>query len=337
MNILLTSVGRRSYIVEYFRQALAGAGVVFAANSELTYAVSQADNHIITPLIYDPDYIPFLLQYCQDKKITALLSLFDVDLAVLAKSRFAFQKIGTRVILAEDKMIEMCNDKWKTHQLAKRLGLMSPATYKSLGGAQRALECGDLRFPVILKPRWGMASIGIYIANNHDELRVLYAKSNDDAMSGHLKYESSATSSEAILIQELLFGKEYGLDIVNDLEGNFVAVFAKHKAVMRAGETDIGVTVDPAPFKAMALSISQEIRHESVLSLDCFRNNAGIFLTELNCRISGHYPISHLAGVNVPMQIIRWLNGKGTDADLLKCEVGVTVIKDLEPRVFKFH
>ena len=33
MNVLLTCVGRRNYMVEYFREALNGRGQVYAANS----------------------------------------------------------------------------------------------------------------------------------------------------------------------------------------------------------------------------------------------------------------------------------------------------------------
>ena len=33
MNILLTSAGRRTYLVEYFKEALAGHGKVYASNS----------------------------------------------------------------------------------------------------------------------------------------------------------------------------------------------------------------------------------------------------------------------------------------------------------------
>ena len=332
MNILLTSVGRRSYIVDYFKQALGGEGMVLAANSERTYALNQADRYVITPLIYDPDYIPFLLRYCREHRVDALLSLFDVDLLVLARHRSAFSEIGTQVILADDTVVEICNDKWQTHELTKRLGLMSPATYTTLEGAQSALVDGELHYPVMLKPRWGMASMGIYTANNDDELRVLYAKSTEDVFTSHLKYESAATRSAAVLIQQRLVGQEHGLDIVNDLDGNLVALFAKRKVVMRAGETDVGITVDPEPFLKMAEAISSTLRHQAILSLDCFQCETGIFITELNCRISGHYPIAHLAGADVPLQIVRWLKGEGTDAPLLACKTGVTVIKDLAPR-----
>ena len=67
MNILLTSAGRRTYLVEYFREALEMAGLsglIHAANSELSPALLSADRQVITPLIYEDEYIPFVLDYC---------------------------------------------------------------------------------------------------------------------------------------------------------------------------------------------------------------------------------------------------------------------------------
>ena len=62
MNILLTSAGRRTYMVDYFKQALHGTGLVFAANSQMSPALSRADGFFLTPIIYSEEYIPFLLE-----------------------------------------------------------------------------------------------------------------------------------------------------------------------------------------------------------------------------------------------------------------------------------
>ena len=88
MNLLLTSVGRRSYLVKYFKEAVGGSGKVHAANSsELNPSFQIADCSVITPLIYSDEYIPFLLEYCRKHYIDALISLLDLDLPVLAAHR----------------------------------------------------------------------------------------------------------------------------------------------------------------------------------------------------------------------------------------------------------
>lgn len=334
MNILLTSVGRRKYLIEYFKEAMAGGGEVHAANSMETLATQAADFSFISPNVYDKNYIPILLDYCKKSSIKALLSLFDVDLLMLAKHREDFAEIGVKALLADEASILICNDKWKTFQCLTELGVGTPRTYLTLNDAKQAVSSGKLSYPVIVKPRWGMASIGLYTANDRDEMNVLYRKSEKDAFDSHLKYESSFTPDTAIIIQEKLDGTEYGIDVLNDLEGNYVATWVKKKIAMRSGETDLGETVSPKPFEGIARILSEKIGHEALLSVDCIVIGADIFVTELNCRISGHYPLSHLAGVDLPRQILKWLAGEGTDNSLLQCKEGLLMAKDLVPTIF---
>ena len=116
LNILLTSVGRRSYLVKYFKEALNGLGMVHVANSsEMSPAFQIADKYVVTPLIYDEGYIPFLMEYCEENKIHAIISLFDVDLLVLAKNKEEFLEKGVTVIVSDYSAVKVCNDKWRTY------------------------------------------------------------------------------------------------------------------------------------------------------------------------------------------------------------------------------
>ncbi|MGN0028110.1 MAG: carbamoyl phosphate synthase-like protein, partial [Clostridium sp.] len=77
MNILITSVGRRSYLVNYFKEALGEKGEIHVANSSsVSPAFQYADKSVVTPLIYDDNYIPFLKKYCIENNIDAIISLF---------------------------------------------------------------------------------------------------------------------------------------------------------------------------------------------------------------------------------------------------------------------
>ena len=112
MNILLTSAGRRTYLVEYFKKALGGQGKVYASNSIDTYTLHQADGYVITPTIYDKEYINFLISYCKKNRISAIISLFDIDLPVLAKHKDDFEKEGIKVVVSDYNVTQICNDKW---------------------------------------------------------------------------------------------------------------------------------------------------------------------------------------------------------------------------------
>ena len=169
INILLTSAGRRAYIVDYFK-ACNGIGKVHASNSDYTISLQRADAYFISPLIYDESYIPSIIRYCQANDITAVLSLFDIDLLVLAKNCKAFVDVGIQLILAPADFVENCNDKWSTYQFVLSQGLQSPKTYLHVEDVKNAIKNGELSYPIIMKPRWGMASMGIYKVINDTEL-----------------------------------------------------------------------------------------------------------------------------------------------------------------------
>lgn len=335
MNILLTSAGRRTYMVNYFKQALGNQGKVFASNSVLTYTLLQADEYVITPNIYDKGYVKFLLDYCAKKEIDAIISLFDIDLPVLAKHKDDFNAIGVQLVVSNYDVTQICNDKWKTYQFLLELGLNQSPAYISLTEAYSAISTGALSFPIFVKPRWGMGSIGIYKADNIEELNVLYQKLQHEIFNTYLRFESAEDENQCIIIQQAIKGQEYGMEILNDLDGNYVATFTKKKIAMRSGETDIAITVDPLPLECIGKKISNALRHKAVLDVDFFMTEDNrIYILEMNCRFGGQYPFTHCAGVNIPLQIVQWLSGDKTDYRLLQQKNGIKSCKEILPAIY---
>lgn len=332
MNILLTSAGRRSYIVDYFKKAN-GVGKVYASNSVFSIALKKADGYFISPLIYDDSYIPSIISFCKEKDINAVLSLFDIDLLILAQNASKFKENGIELVLAPADFVKVCNDKYATYKYVTALGIKSPKTFISTKDVKDSIAVGDISYPIMIKPRWGMASMGIYKVDNDQELDFFSQKCKKDIFSSYLKYESSMTKDEAVIYQEVMTGEEYGLDVLNDLNGKYVGTFAKQKVTMRSGETDLGRTVDPAPFIKTASLIASNSGHHGICSVDCFKKDGEIYVIEMNCRISGHYPLAYLAGFNYPQLVVDWLNGKGTNANLLKFNTELFIIKDLCPTI----
>lgn len=332
MNILLTSAGRRTYLVKYFKNALRGKGLVYASNSIPTYTLTQADEFIITPNIYDEEYISFLLKYCCRQHISTVISLFDIDLPILAQNKQEFLDNGINLLVSDYEVTKICNDKWATYKYLSELRLSQPKSYINIDAAKQALYSKEVEFPLILKPRWGMGSIGVYTIDTEQELNVLYRKLHSEIFETYLRYESQIDTEQCIIIQEKITGDEYGLEIINDLKGNYVTTFAKKKLAMRSGETDIAEIVDNIEFVKTANIIANNLKHIGILDCDCFKTDSGdLIILEMNCRFGGQYPFSHIAGADVPKQIINWLEGKDTDLSLLNPRIGVKCCKEVVP------
>lgn len=331
MNLLFTSVGRRSYLVKYFKDVLGDKGEVHVANSSaISPAFLVADKAVVTPLIYDNNYIPFLLEYCKNNYITAVISLFDIDLPVLSKHRDDFAKIGTTVVVSDYETVEVCNDKWKTFCHLSKHGFDVPATFISLDEAIDSLSQGVISYPVMVKPRWGMGSIAVFEAENEEELRIFYAKAMRGIQNTYLKYESALDIEKSVLIQEKLKGQEYGLDVINDLDCKYVTTIAKMKYAMRSGETDCAVTVDRPDLKQLGEKLSNAMHHRANLDVDVFLTEDKCYVLEMNARFGGGYPFSHMAGVNLPLAIAKWLNHESVDKEVLTERINIMCQKDIQ-------
>lgn len=322
MNILFSCAGRRTYLLKYFKGNMSEGDKVVATDMQLSApALQVADVKLQVPAVYDPKYVDITLQICKEQKIDALLSLNDLELPILAENKARFEAEGVKIIVSDPSVIDIAFDKYKTAQWIESLGLKSPKTYVRLEEAKHALQTGDLHFPLFMKPRWGSGSIGLESIADMEELDIYY-----HLLMKKIKKTILATASvgdEYILIQEKLTGKEFGLDVMNDLEGNNVAVSVKQKLAMRAGETDKAVTVDLPEVRKIGHKIGSALKHIGNLDVDVMQNEKGEYcVLELNPRFGGGFPFSYEAGVNLPKAIIEWVKGNKVDDSILQPEYG---------------
>ncbi|MBD5531507.1 MAG: ATP-grasp domain-containing protein [Lachnospiraceae bacterium] len=330
MNLFITSAGRRGYIVEYFKEVIGNEGKVYVGNSSsLSAAFFYADGQIMTPLIYDSAYIPFLIDFCQKNQIDFLISLFDIDLFVLAQNKEKFKEIGTEVIVSEPQVVDRCNDKWKTYLFCKENGISTAKTYLNPEEVYSDLEKNTLLFPMIIKPRWGMGSIAMFEAENRKELELLYEKCKRDIQRSYLKYEAAFDLDHCVIIQQKLTGAEYGVDIINDLNGNYCGNVVRKKYAMRSGETDCAAVVRDEAVSHFAERLGKCSGHIGNMDVDVFVDKGEVCLLEMNARFGGGYPFSHLAGVNLPKAIVKWLKGEALTDELTVKEYNRIIQKDI--------
>lgn len=310
MNILFTCAGRREYLLRYFKEQLGDSGKIIGCDMQLSApALTAADIAITVPSVYDEAYIPALVSICKEYKVTAIISLNDLELPILSEVREKFLEMGVTIIVSSPEVIDICFDKYKTANYIKSLGLNTPKTYLGLAEAKSAIENGELTFPLVIKPRWGSGSIGIEFVDNLAELEMVY-KLLQHKVAKSILGKISSTSDNYLLIQKKICGSEYGLDIMNDLNGNHIAVSVKQKLGMRSGETDKAITVDNPEIRSIGSKLGQSLKHIGNLDVDVLEQKGCFYVLELNPRFGGGFPFSYEAGVNLPGAIIAWLKGE---------------------------
>lgn len=318
MNVMLTSVGRRSYMVKYFKKAIGNNGKVYVCNSDpLSPAFSYADKSVLSPLIYSDEYIPFLVDYCKMHNISVVLSLFDIDQLVLAQNKSLFNDNGILVIVSNENFVAICNDKLKCMLYLSENGFCVPATYTRIEVLEKDIKDGKLAFPIVVKPRFGCGSIGIYYANDHDELVMTKRFCKRKIHDTYLKYESAHVLDD-VIFQEVIQGQEYGIDVMNDLTGSNRAIVIKEKLAMRAGETDVcRISHNQEVYNTMK-KLASLSKHIGNLDCDVIFCKGSTYVLDLNSRFGGGYPFSYEAGYDLPKALIKWCEGKDISPEELK-------------------
>lgn len=328
MNVLVTCAGRRSHTIAAFKEAVRGRGLVFACDSSADApALQEADDAFLVPLLGAPGYLDALLAICRERHVGLLVPTLEPELPLLAEARSRFRDAGTVALVSSAKVVATCYDKLETARFLATLNLPVPATWLSLEAANAALARGELRLPLVVKPRWGVGSIGLAFAEDDEELALCFRLAAKQVARSCFAEMSATDPERCVLIQECLGGVEFGLDIVNDLEGRHVCTFVKRKLRMRAGQTDRAVTVQDSRLEELGRTIGEGLGHVGVLDCDVLVTAAACHVIDLNPRIGGGYPFSHVAGANVPAALVAWAAGAEPEPSCFDCVPGVAAAR----------
>ncbi len=339
MDILITCAGQREDLIEIFRNALGGAGRVVACDmNPAAPARAVADSWRVVPRVDDDSYVERLLDVCREERVDLLFSLNDFEIALLAGEADRFRAVGTRLVMADPEMTDACLDKWASFQLLAGAGIVTPLTFLSVEDALAAVADGRVRFPLIVKSRWGTSSLGgIEFVHDAHELDLVWELGNlrmeraisERALPGIRVYferlRERGASTTPLLIQECATGPEYGLDIVNDLDGRYRATLSRRKLVLRGSEADQAMTVDSAELEALGRRLAELIGQPGNLNCDVIESPRGLSVVDVNPRFGTSYPFTQLAGAEVPAALMAWARGVDPDPAWLRVRPGVTV------------
>ncbi len=319
MNILILSCGTRNKIVQYMKRELSGRGRVIATDmSPNAPALYEADAFYLVPGITEPGYIDRVLEVCRKEQIQGVFSLIDPELSLLAEHEQSFRQIGTTVIGSSYELCERTLDKWQMYLWLKEHGYACAGSYVDKEAFYRDVEKGKISYPVFVKPVRGSASIAITRAEDRETVEFLFSH------------------GEGLLIQEYLRGQEIGADCYIDMiSGETVSVFTKKKLVMRAGETDKGISFqDPVLFELIERFV-KESGFRGQIDIDIFECDGVYYISEVNPRFGGGYPHAYEAGVNHMKYMVRNLEGKCNVPELGDYEEGIVMMKYNEIRIRK--
>lgn len=319
MNILILSVGTRNKIIQYFKKELKEEGKVIATDcSSLAPALYEADKYYITKRITEDGYLEEILDICEEEKIDTVLTLIDPEISLISENIEKFKKINVNPIVSDFEKVEMCFDKYRMYEFLVKNNFKTAKSYIDKDKFYKDLKEDKITFPVFVKPVRGSASLNINKINSKEELEVIW---NQD---------------EELIIQEYMQGQEYGLDAYIDMiSGQTIAIFAKKKIKMRAGETDKSVSVKDKKLFELIESFINVAGFKGIIDIDVFENNGEYYISEVNPRFGGGYPHAYESGVNVPQMIINNIKGIENNKQIGNYEEEIYMMKYNEIMIMK--
>jgi len=308
--VLISSAGRRVELLRAFRETVRDQGgrVLGVDITPYSPAFQDADEAFIVPRCTTPEFVPALLDICRTHGVDLVIPTLDPELPVYAAARDEFAAIGTTVAISRPDVAAIGGDKQQTHDWLVANGF---PTVQQGTLADVEADPGAWAFPLIVKPRFGSASIGVGIVRDHDEL-------------------ARAASQPDALVQTLAPGVEHTIDLLADRDGRCLAAIPRRRLEVRAGEVSKAVTVrDPALIELAEKLCAALPGPYGALNVQVFAGDepGQLAVIEMNARFGGGYPLSYAAGADFPLALVQDALGLPRTAPLEGWQDGLVMLR----------
>lgn len=251
------------------------------------------DQYYILPDILDEtvseaDWLNSLVAKIEAEKLRVLFVGVDFELPILADARAKIEaQTGCSIMVSGANVIEIGNDKYLTYQFLKDNGLFYPET-----NLPNEVDFESLTFPVIVKPRVGARSVGVYKVNSIDELKDSLAKVKEPIIQEYIGNEDSEYTCGLLYLTE-------------ELQNQIVL-----KRSLKQGNTFISEYSDQFSDKIYNYikAIGKKLKPYGACNLQLRVNKEGNpILFEINPRHSGTTYMRTLFGYNEVIFILKYL------------------------------
>ena len=179
-------------------------------------------------------------------------------------------------------------------------------------GSQHALPGEEPEsYPVMVKPRWGSGARSIHPAADRREMEffVDYVK-------------------EPVMVQRLMGGPEFSMDILCDLEGRCLNAIPRTMIESRGGESIKGTVIDDAELIDLGRAVGEALGVRGPCTVQAFRDpEIGLGITDVNTRFGGAFPGPMYAarpGRTYPELMVRMAAGEHLEPHVGDFEAGMT-------------
>jgi len=284
-TILRTAAGSAPSVTQYnvFRQL--GLRVVAVDSDPLSVGFAFANAAYTMPPVATEQYFDTLIEICRRERVDWILPALDEELLTLARRRAELEAAGTRLLSSPLESLEICVDKHATHACFCRNGIPTPATWEP--GASPLTD-----FPVIVKPRRGRGSTGVYLARNAREL---------DFFTSYV--------CEPI-VQEFMTGREMTIDVLADFKSDPLFIRPRYRLKTDSGISYKGAVAEHGEAVGWVKEIVRSMGLVGPVNIQCFVDQCDrVWFTEINARLAGSVALTFEADPAFACSLVSLLKG----------------------------
>lgn len=291
-NILLLSAGRRVELVRLFKKALKklnlNGKVIGTDVTKIAPTLQFVDKYYIIERIDSENYIENIINICQKEKVDLIIPTIDTELVKLAENKELIEKNNNlKINISDLPVIKICRDKKLTQNFFEKNNFLVPRELKL-----EDLNSKKYKFPIFIKPLNGSSSINTFKIMNELELKFF------------VKYVPNP------IIQEMIFGDEYSIDVFCDFNSNPITIVPRKRIATRSGEISKGIILKERKIIEEVKKVIKALKPKGHITIQCIKTEKGIEFIEINPRFGGGAPMSIVAGADSCENLISLCLGK---------------------------
>ncbi|CUH95077.1 hypothetical protein P22_1146 [Propionispora sp. 2/2-37] len=252
------------------------------------YLAHQA--YIVPPAHQEKLYLTNLLRIIKRENIQAVFVASSQELAFYSYNKLDIEKMtGAKVFINSPEILDLCNDKWLTVNFLKENNFFFPVTIRYPEDQTKIDEfIKAVQFPIVIKPRRGAGSRGMYIVDRYEDLQPLLENKKDMILQQYLPDDCG----------------EFTTGICTGTNGRILSGITL-KRYLQEGMTMSAESGDFLEITDYCKKVAQVLKPYGPSNFQLRLLNGNPYIFEINPRFSSSTGMRSLLGVNEAEILVR--------------------------------
>lgn len=261
----------------------------------------------------DEGYLNWLLNIIRKYKIDFIIPGIEADMYKWSKHVVEIEESGTKLLLNNKDLIELCRDKWVFYE--KLQSVNSPYAIATTLESDFENLVSQFRLPFLLKPRCGHGSKGIVKVDS----KAVFDK--------HKEFIGSQLMVQPIVGND---EEEYTTSAFCDGKGGLYAYMTLKRKLSKDGFTEKAEVVDLENIEETLLDLCKIFKPYGPTNFQFRKVNTGLKLLEINPRISSSTSIRAKFGYNESLMAVEYfIEGRTIRQPEIRHGKAIRYIEDL--------